>query len=859
MRAVLRRVLNLAAFLSLLACIATAGLWARAARVTDEITLRTSWSYSGGPRTKWIVLRSYGPLQLTLLKKTETYVDVNAPPWRVPPEGAPPVDFRPGPTRSGRPMTAEERRWFEAEVGGQYGASEFFRWRQGPPASPGNWRMAAVAPWAPFWQRMGFRSVLGKSYVIATRSDMPGAYQDDRLAAPLWPFMALFAVLPAAWLAARVTGRVRAARRRRRGFCPGCGYDLRATPGQCPECGRASNEAARRWWRPLSLQRPSLSRLAAAAVVAALLIALATDRKSIDYPTRLERAQDAAEAARMRWELDGKLSAVARESARLRRASDGDAAMRLEAELAHLRSRAAGTTPAAGDEPELHVVCVNQGDLPRDARPMSARKSSGIPTRNVTVEVHDTGRPVVLALCARSPVKWHLRPAAGARLREVVMCGHLQEVVGVPMGPNVPSNARQISAEDFPPVYARRRGELAKAAIALRKLTGLEVCTFQGRNLPGGVPFVVGPRNALWEAQRLLAEAEPLHRRATAFDRERLKDSLRLRRFVALLHEPIDAGSFRSAPVTFDPTGPVSGGVRSFQAQLSHLAVDPLGPTFYAVDRDGMRVVRVHPDGGGVTAVPSTGGLPLGRCTGMAFDTRRRRLTVFGEGGGGWPSILSYSPDTGTWARLATVPQRFYAAALAYSPEHDCYYAITSSFANPTVAITRLSADGAAEWRIPLEGVGANWAVRNEPMPAHQLVAVGRHLCVVLSPPFPFAPVNEARGETKCILIDPLTAEVIHSGVAEPHDPSPEQSLDGAELGRLWDALRDPDDAAADEAMWRLASAGDAAVRFLRSKIPAEAHGTRRERAVHVLSRITTPDAARYHREVVGATAGETK
>jgi hypothetical protein len=54
---------------------------------------------------------------------------------------------------------------------------------------------------------------------------------------PLWAPFVLFAVLPLAGLA-RWHFVVRA--RNRPGLCLTCGYDLRATPERCPECGTAT-------------------------------------------------------------------------------------------------------------------------------------------------------------------------------------------------------------------------------------------------------------------------------------------------------------------------------------------------------------------------------------------------------------------------------------------------------------------------------------------------------------------------------------------------------------------------------------------------------------------------------------------
>ena len=52
------------------------------------------------------------------------------------------------------------------------------------------------------------------------------------------------AVLPASWLGFRLAGRLKRRSAGQYGLCPACGYDLRATPGRCPECGAATANPA---------------------------------------------------------------------------------------------------------------------------------------------------------------------------------------------------------------------------------------------------------------------------------------------------------------------------------------------------------------------------------------------------------------------------------------------------------------------------------------------------------------------------------------------------------------------------------------------------------------------------------------
>jgi hypothetical protein len=116
------------------------------------------------------------------------------------------------------------------------------------------------------WWSGSFRFDAGEGRLYVTRAGLPdwqtgplpAAIADEEnkttpltesvrfyhVAAPagavVWPPLLLPAIRSGAWF----VRRVRDARRRCAGHCSVCGYDLRASPDRCPECGTAAGMAA---------------------------------------------------------------------------------------------------------------------------------------------------------------------------------------------------------------------------------------------------------------------------------------------------------------------------------------------------------------------------------------------------------------------------------------------------------------------------------------------------------------------------------------------------------------------------------------------------------------------------------------
>jgi hypothetical protein len=155
-------------------------------------------------------------------------------------------------------LDAPKSRWTEYELSSDFGAiyALYFpiqfsmpadatdRLQSGADEAPGYYHIARPSHpadydnfSASFWNRRGF--VLRFEQHANVRVSNPSTYRMDRALVPDW-FIVLILLLLS------LPGMIQIRRdrlRRRAGLCFACGYDLRATPDRCPECGEISKKS----------------------------------------------------------------------------------------------------------------------------------------------------------------------------------------------------------------------------------------------------------------------------------------------------------------------------------------------------------------------------------------------------------------------------------------------------------------------------------------------------------------------------------------------------------------------------------------------------------------------------------------
>ncbi|MEQ8788287.1 MAG: HEAT repeat domain-containing protein [Pirellulaceae bacterium] len=507
-------------------------------------------------------------------------------------------------------------------------------------------------------------------------------------------------------------------------------------------------------------------------------------------------------------DLHARFDDIWREVERLRAADRIEEARRIAEAYRQLVEQANGKLlPLPDGEVELHVVGLYEGAVP------GGRQGGQHPQGHAEVTVEFTGQPLVLALCAYEPVKWKVNVADGVDLRRVVLSGyHEQEL-------ELKGQSKDVVVTNETSNGAKRRfyvhdqqdaAHYETMLVRMNELTKLRPAAFQGSYRYEGKPILICETNVAWRRQLLATRLAPLHKSATKFERDNQRRRMQAVRFQAV-HLTAKEGNdpfhgFQSELAQFTPSGPIAGTLRSLPARLNHVAVDPQGPTYYAIE--GHQVVKVDLDADTTTKLSMDEKLPkLSWPCGLAFDTKRRRLVLVSLGGEGF--MYAYDVKQEEWSLVRSL-ENLDLMCLAYSPENDLLYGLQMNLDSNLVTL----APGGEK----LAEVKLDQSVRfgtPNPFSHVQIASAGRHV-VVLTPPQPDFNAEGFPKRVQTLLIDPANGKTLYRDVSRPHAGA--QKFRPDELAELWEELPTADDNQAELLIWQMAAGGKQSVEFLRNK-----------------------------------------
>ena len=472
------------------------------------------------------------------------------------------------------------------------------------------------------------------------------------------------------------------------------------------------------------------------------------------------------------------------EVAARREGGRGDDADALAAEVLALRRRAAeGGPPAPSASPEAHVVWVEW------------------PGHRAFVRVTASGRPIVLVLGSRAPMRWDVEILKGVDVRRICTWGSDQQtVVSVPAMRADQLGEAEGSRPDEPMDALLGRQVEKKAGCSVR------TCTAAAPDAPW--PLVVGPENPAWQEQHVHADALDLCWRATRARRAAERETLKALRFGALYHWKT-GDTMHVSFGDWTPLGPLLARhdpLPDLLAVATAAAKDDDSGEVYLL-RHGVLIRYALPSGPPeVLRVPDT--LPQVRepCA-LAVDTRRHRLLLATKHDHGY--LYALDLKSREWSVLNDLDD-VRAAGMAYDAQRDAILCLEYGD-DGALRLQRFSPeDGQHQREVP---------VRMPPFGEKRALSatcVGGRLLLLYPPALPQRDAEESRA----FVIEPHSGEVAFSTRVRPwEDFAP---LGTIQFERLWNDLAAPDDAEATKAMRALAGQGDRAVEFLAKRFSPE-------------------------------------